>query len=140
MHDQSAARNIQVSDSLLHAGPLRDLTIAFEPGQPLPGQFAQQFEIVQTAVPAIESHYCWRKAAFIGAKHHRAKMVVLVQSILRLVVQPKVAWHAAVAVGPHQANQVDALPYGVVLTRPMAAHQRHFTGIRFVQRTIVNDQ
>ena len=57
-----------------------------------------------------------------------------------LVVDPVVAGDVAVAVGPQQGQQVDALDDAVVLARPVPADQVDLAGVGLVQGGVVEDQ
>ena len=67
-------------------------------------------------------------------------MIVFGQIVPGLVVKPVVHRHVAVALGPQQRDQVDALDHRVMLARPVPLDQRDFLSIRFVQRRIIDHQ
>jgi hypothetical protein len=71
----------------------------------VPFQAAQQFEIGQTTVPAIENHQFWLKSALFGLLDHLLKVIILTQTILGLVVQAKVTRQPALAICPEQRDQ-----------------------------------
>src|SRR6185437_11819808 len=95
-----------------------DQAVGFQPRQPGPAEMTQQLEVVQTAVPTVKQHAARLKAACVGGVEHVAEMIVLGVSV-RLVVDAVVAGNVAVAVGPQQRHQVDALDDGVMFTRPV---------------------
>jgi len=117
-----------------------DFPVLLELGQPVPAHTADELQIGQPRVPTVERHQLWLKATLASLLDHLLKMVILAQSVLALVVDPKVTRQTALSVGPHQRYQVDALHYFMMLSRPMSADQRHVPGIWLVQGTVIDDQ
>ena len=71
---------------------------------------------------------------------HRPEVVVLRQSVTRLVKDAVIDGDVAVAVRPQQRNQVDAAHHRVMLARPVAHHQLHLPGVGLVQSRVVYDK
>jgi len=140
MHLQTAGRNRQRAHCLLLTDCQADLAVGLQARQPVPTAVAHQLQVVQTALPTVERHQRGLETARLGLLKHDAEMVVLAQAILRFVIQAVVAGQTGIPIRPHQADEVDPLHHCPMLTRPMAAHQRHLAGIRLVQRCIINDQ
>jgi len=98
-----------------------DQPIALQACQPLPAQGAQALEVFQAAVPAIEDHATRLETPPVGVLQHKAEVVIL--GDLGVMVDAVVAGDMAVAVGPQQRHEVDALNNGMVLARPVASDE-----------------
>src|SRR3989304_918838 len=132
--------NKDLADRTVAAAVDTDFPVALELRQPVPFQAAQQFEIRQPAVPTIKHHQLRLKSTLFGLFTHVLEVVILAQTILDLVVKPKITRQPTLAIGPHQRDQVDTLHHGMVLARPVPTDTRHLQGIRFVQSRIIDDQ
>jgi len=117
-----------------------DFPIALQLGQPVPFKAALQLEIRQSTIPTVKYHQLGLKAALLGLSDHMLKVIVLAQPVFHLVVQSKIARQSSLTIRPNQRDQVDALHYGMMLTRPVPTDQSHLRRIRFVQLAVVDDQ
>ena len=116
-----------------------DQPIGFQSGQPLPIERPDQFQIVQTSIPAIEEDTARRKAPRSGRLQHLGEMIVLGLSV-GFVVNAIVTGQMAVSIGPDQRDQVDALNDGVMLAGPVARDQFHRASVRFIERRIIDHE
>jgi hypothetical protein len=106
----------------------------------MPLQRANQLEVVQTAVPTVQTDALGLQTPLLGRTQQVAKQVVLAVAIVDLIVKAVIAEDVSVAVGPQQRQQVDAFDGAAVLARPVPAHQVHVAGIRFIQGGVVENQ
>lgn len=114
--------------------------VTLQAGQPDPAERANQLQVFEAGVPAIEDHARRRKAPLVRLLEHCLEVVVLRQGVPLLVEDPVVHGDVAVAVRPEQRNQVDAAHHGVVLARPMARHQLDLLRVGLVQGRVVYDK
>ena len=114
--------------------------VALQACQPRPAERANQLQVIQPRVPAIEGHAGRSKAPQMSLLEHRLEVVVLRQSVPLLVEDAVIDGDVAVAVGPQQSNQVDAAHHGVVLARPVARDEFHLAGVGLVQGRVVYDK
>ena len=141
MNRQAAGGNVQFTDRLLLSRLQADLSVAFQPRQPVPPEVAHQLQVLQAAVPTVERHQRRLKTArFALVSSMARKWSFLLKPSCGLVVQAKIAGQSSIAIRPHQTDEVDPLHHLVLFARPMARHQRHLAGIGLVQRRVVDDQ
>src|ERR1043166_8244775 len=114
--------------------------VTLQARQPSPVKRANQLEVFQPRIPAIEDHTSRRKAALMGGLDHCLEVVVLRQGVLLLVEEAIINGHVPVAVRPQKRNEVDAAHDRVVLTRPVARHQLDLLRIRLIQGRVVYDK
>ena len=110
MDGQARRRERQLPHRLRFPRFQADLTVAFQPRQPLPTQTAHQFEVPQTAVPTVEGHPRGLKAARLRRFQHGSEVVVLAQAVLDFEIQPKIARESSIPVCPHQADEINPAP------------------------------
>src|SRR5262245_36096767 len=134
-----ARRDFRPAQGPLPLAVLVHQAVGLQPGQPRPAQLAQQLQVVQAGVPAVEGHQARAEAALVGRPDHGLEVVVLGEA-LRLVEDAVVTGDVPVAVGPQQGDQVDALDDPVVLARPVAADQLDELSVGLVQHAIIDDQ
>ena len=60
------------------------------------------FKIHQAAVPAVKKQVFRLESARLGRVDQVPEMVILGLAIIRLVIDPVIAWQAALAIGPKQ--------------------------------------
>jgi len=63
-------------DCLQFARADSDLAVRLEPGQKMPATCANQFEVLNRSIPAIETHQFGIKPALKGGKQHFCEMVI----------------------------------------------------------------
>jgi len=105
----------------------------------MPAVTANLFEILQTGIPAVEQNIFRREASAFGDEEHLPKVIVL-RSAIVFAENAVIDGEFAVAVGPKQGDQVDALDDFVMLARPVFGHQINVFCVRFVEGRIVNNQ
>lgn len=76
-------------------------------------------------------------AARVRREQHLLEMVILVQSIMRFLIQPKVAWKSGFARRPYQTDHVNASHHPMILARPVSGDQAYRLCIRLVQRRVI---
>src|SRR5215204_6257946 len=114
--------------------------VRFQARQPGPAERANQLQVFEAGVPAIEGHARRLEPAPVRLPDHPLKVIVLRQGVLLLVEDAVIDRHMPVAVCPQQRNQVDAAHHRVVLARPVARHQLDLLGVGLVQSRVVYDQ
>jgi hypothetical protein len=90
MHQTTFSGNENLPNGAVSGAINTDFSIALEVGQPGPVLVSQQLEIGQSTVPAVKSHYLRLKTMFSRLLHHHSKMIVFAQTILGLIVDPKI--------------------------------------------------
>ena len=98
------------------ANPVRvDPSVVFAPCQPLPSNRIYLSEIHQAAVPAVKKQVFRLESAHLGCVDQVPEMVILGFAIIRLVIDPVIAWQVALGIGPKQRQQVDPFDNSMVL-------------------------
>lgn len=90
MNDCTVPWNQDVANGLIAGVGRIHQAIRFQLRQPQPLQVADQFQIAQTGIPTIEPDQVRSKAARRGRAQHGLKVVILVQLVMRLVIDAKV--------------------------------------------------
>jgi hypothetical protein len=98
------------------------------------------FQVLQAGIPAIEEHGVGLESPAFGGLEHGEEVIVLGQIVLGLVVDPRVQGKRAIAIGPHQADQIDATDDRLVLARPVAMDRLDRLGVELVEGRVVEDQ
>jgi hypothetical protein len=75
-----------------------NLPVFWQATEPGPLQAAQQFQILQTGIPAIESHQFRLEATLLSLTQHLPKMVIFAQAISFPVVDAKIARQTRLAI------------------------------------------
>ena len=132
-------------DRQLRDGPIAPavevhLAVDLQLRQEGPAEVADLLEVLQAGIPAVEEDGPGAEPAALGRVDHGAEVVVLGQAVDGLVVDPVVQRQDAVAVGPDQADQVDAPDHRLVLARPVAMDRLDLLGVELVERGVVEDQ
>jgi hypothetical protein len=117
-----------------------NFAVTLQSGQPSPVERANQLEVFQSQIPAIEGYSSGPKASLMRSFDHRLEVIVFGQSVLLLVKDAIVAGGVAVTVRPQQRNQVDAAHHPMMFTRPVARHQLDLLRIRLIQGRVVYDK
>src|SRR5262245_10627511 len=93
-----ARADVRAAQGPLALPVLVDQAVGLQPRQPGPAQLAQQLEVLQAGIPAVEGHQARLEAAPVGRRDHGAEVVVLGEP-LRLVEDAVVTGDVPVAVG-----------------------------------------
>jgi hypothetical protein len=137
---RAARRDRRLADRDEPAAVGVDPAVGLQLRQPPPAEGADQLQVVQAAVPAVEGDALRREAPGARRGEHGAEVVVLRQPIRLLVVDPIVAGGLAVAVGPEQGDEVDAPDDPLMLARPVAGDEGDLVGVGLVQGRVIDDQ
>ena len=114
--------------------------IRFQSRQPSPATVPDQPQVVHARVPTIEENALGRETPLPRGQQHGEEMLVLRDAIMRFVVDAVINRDDAVAIGPDESNEVDAVDDGVMLARPVPGDQVHLPGVGFVERRVVTDE
>ena len=66
-------------------------------------------------MPAVKKQVFRLESARLGRVDQVPEMVILGLAIIRLVIDPVIAWQVALAIGPKQRQQVDPFDNSMVL-------------------------
>ena len=103
----ACCRDVIISNRPI-ASPVRvDPSVVFAPCQPSPSNCIDLSKIHQAAVPAVKKQVFRLESARLGRVDQVPEMVILGLAIIRLVIDPVIAWQVALAIGPKQRQQVD---------------------------------
>jgi hypothetical protein len=124
------------------AGPIRvDQPIVLQAGQEVPAMRSHGLQVVETAVPTVETDEPGREPSFFRRHEHGAKVLVL--GLTRgqgFVIDSTITGQGHPSISPHQRQQIDAGNHAMMFAAPMAGHQLHLTGIGFVQRRVIEQE
>ena len=140
VHDAAFFADANLTDGYQALTIWIDQAIFFQPGQPNPLKSADFLEIRQTGVPSIKGDTLGLEAAFVRRVQHLLKVVILGQAILGFVIEAIVARNMAVAIGPPQRHEIDALHDAVMFARPVAGDQLDLAGVRLIQSRVIKDE
>lgn len=132
--------NLDFADPAVALAVGINLPITLELRQPEPPQIANDFEVIEAPVPAIEQDTGGLEASLFSGKQHLAKMIILRRPICRLVKEAIVTRNVTVAIGPQKRNQINAAHDFAMFARPMAADEFNLFGVLLVERRIIQDQ
>jgi hypothetical protein len=93
--------------------------VPLQTGEPAPLIATDRFQVLQRGIPAVRGDDLGTELPLVRFRQHRPRVLVLVQSAHRLVVEPKVTRKQGVPIGPDQADQVDPELDPVMLAIPV---------------------
>src|SRR5512147_975439 len=100
MHDRTLPRDQHPSDRPVPRAIWVNQAVALELCEPMPVQAADLLHILQTGVPAIESHQFGLEAPSSRHRQHRLEMIVLRVLILLFGIDAKVTRPMGLAIRP----------------------------------------
>ena len=117
-----------------------DLPVRFEARQKMLTRGANQIQVLNRFIPAIETNQIWTKTALPCGKQHFGKMVVPGFAIAVFIKDAVITGNTSLAVSPKQRNQINAGDDRFLLARPMPVNKDVEFGKRFLKGRIIKNK
>jgi hypothetical protein len=140
MQNRARLNNLDFADAAVALAIRINLAITLELGQPEPAQIANDFEVIDAAVPAIKQNTTWLEAALFSCQKHLAKMIVLGRAVRGLIKEAIVIRDVTVAIGPQKRDEINPANDFAMFARPVTADEFNLFGVLLVESRIVQDQ
>ena len=140
MHDLPAISYVDLADRSIACTIRVHLPVLLQARQPYPLERADQLEVIDAAVPAIEDHTARLEPSLPGLRKHLLEVTILGQSIISFVVDAIVARDVTITIAPQQGDEIDTADHILVLAGPMSAYKLDLAGIRLVQSRIIKNK